>query len=186
MLSHVWLFVTLWSLPGSSVYGIFSRQEYWSGFSFPSPRHLPNQGTGSNQHFRHWQVILYCWAAREAQVTHRLLLKKTHSIVSGIFSSKWTEALVCSNILLVELGFRLDAKTFVPLYVKLTQYLFQKFYWNKKATSAKKKLWFLMCILVKLVRNFDMNFLLVIQFSNTVIIQNFGIRAEQSLQKSIW
>ena len=43
-----------------------------------------------------------------------------------------------------------------------------------------------MCILVKLVRNFDMNFLLVIQFSNTVIIQNFWVRAEQSLQKSIW
>ena len=31
------------SLPGSSVHG-FSRQEYWSGFPFPSPRKLPNPG----------------------------------------------------------------------------------------------------------------------------------------------
>ena len=31
------------SLPGSSVQG-FSRQEYWSGLPFPSPRDLPNPG----------------------------------------------------------------------------------------------------------------------------------------------
>ena len=32
------------SLPGSSIYGIFSRQEYWSGLLFPSPGDLPNPG----------------------------------------------------------------------------------------------------------------------------------------------
>ena len=39
---------TLWdpidcSLPDSSVHGI-SRQTYWSGLSFPSPRNLPDPG----------------------------------------------------------------------------------------------------------------------------------------------
>ena len=32
------------SLPGSSVHGILSRQEYWSGLPFPSPEDLPNPG----------------------------------------------------------------------------------------------------------------------------------------------
>ena len=32
-----------WSPPGSFVHG-FSRQEYWSGFPFPSPGRLPNLG----------------------------------------------------------------------------------------------------------------------------------------------
>ena len=31
-------------LPGSSVYGRFSRQEYWSGLPFPSPGDLPSPG----------------------------------------------------------------------------------------------------------------------------------------------
>ena len=31
-----------YSPPGSSVYGIFSRQEYWSGSPFPLPGDLPN------------------------------------------------------------------------------------------------------------------------------------------------
>ena len=30
------------SLPGFSFHGIFSRQEYWSGLPFPSPRELPD------------------------------------------------------------------------------------------------------------------------------------------------
>ena len=43
--SHVWLFCNPMdcSSPGSSVHGI-SRQEYWSGLSFPSPRALPDPG----------------------------------------------------------------------------------------------------------------------------------------------
>ena len=32
------------SPPGSSFMG-FSRQEYWSGYPFPSPRDLPDPGT---------------------------------------------------------------------------------------------------------------------------------------------
>ena len=36
---------------------VFSRQEYWSGLPFPTPGHLPTQG--SNPHFLyllHWQA----------------------------------------------------------------------------------------------------------------------------------
>ena len=33
-----------YSPPGSSVHGIFSRQEYWSGLPFLPPGDLPNPG----------------------------------------------------------------------------------------------------------------------------------------------
>ena len=42
-LSRVRLFVTPWTAPASFIHG-FSRQEYWSGLPFPSPRNLPNPG----------------------------------------------------------------------------------------------------------------------------------------------
>ena len=32
------------SPPGSTVHGIFSRQEYWNGLPFPSPGDLPDPG----------------------------------------------------------------------------------------------------------------------------------------------
>ena len=35
----------------------FSRQEYWSGLLFPSPRHLPHEG--SNPSLLHCRQILY-------------------------------------------------------------------------------------------------------------------------------
>ena len=45
MLSHVQLFVTLWTLalqaPPSTE---FSKEEYWDGFPFPSPEDLPYPG----------------------------------------------------------------------------------------------------------------------------------------------
>ena len=39
-LSHVWLFVTLWTIQSME----FSRPEYWSRYPFPSPGSLPNPG----------------------------------------------------------------------------------------------------------------------------------------------
>ena len=39
-LSHVWLFVTPWTIESMQ----FSRPEYWSEKPFPSPRVLPNPG----------------------------------------------------------------------------------------------------------------------------------------------
>ena len=45
-LSGIRLFVTPWTviLPASLSMGI-SRQEYWSGLTFPSPQNLPDPGT---------------------------------------------------------------------------------------------------------------------------------------------
>ena len=39
-LSHVWLFVTPWTIQSME----FSRPEYWSGYPSPSPGDLPNPG----------------------------------------------------------------------------------------------------------------------------------------------
>ena len=42
--SHVWLFVTKWTVVHKApLFRKFSRQEYWSGLPFPSPG-LPNPG----------------------------------------------------------------------------------------------------------------------------------------------
>ena len=44
-LSHVWLFVTQWTVAYQAPLSIeFSRQEYWSELPFPSPGDLPNPG----------------------------------------------------------------------------------------------------------------------------------------------
>ena len=45
-LSHVWLFFeSPWTVAHQApLFMGFSRQEYWSGVPFPSPRHLPDPG----------------------------------------------------------------------------------------------------------------------------------------------
>ena len=44
-LSHVWLFVTPWTVAYQALPSMgFSRQEYWSGLPFPSPGDLPDLG----------------------------------------------------------------------------------------------------------------------------------------------
>ena len=43
VLSHVWLFVTPWSSPVSSVHGI-CQIRYWSGLPFPPPGDLSDPG----------------------------------------------------------------------------------------------------------------------------------------------
>ena len=46
--SHVQLFATLWTLACQAPLSMgFSRQEYWSGWPFPSPGILPNPGIES-------------------------------------------------------------------------------------------------------------------------------------------
>ena len=45
LLSYVRLFATPWTMAHQALLSIgFSRQEYWSGLSFPSPGHLPDPG----------------------------------------------------------------------------------------------------------------------------------------------
>ena len=44
-LSHVWLFVTPWTIARQAPLSMgFSKQEYWSGLPFPPPEELPNPG----------------------------------------------------------------------------------------------------------------------------------------------
>ena len=48
LLSHVLLFVTLWTIAYQASLSMgFSRQEYWSGLPFPSPGDLSNPGIKS-------------------------------------------------------------------------------------------------------------------------------------------
>ena len=48
LLSCVQLSITLWSVALQASLSIgFSRQEYWSGLSFPSPGYLPGPGIES-------------------------------------------------------------------------------------------------------------------------------------------
>ena len=45
------------SPPGSSLHGVLSRQEYWSGLPFPPPEDLLDQGLNPGlQCLLHWQV----------------------------------------------------------------------------------------------------------------------------------
>ena len=45
VLSHVWLFSTLWTVVHQIPLSMgFFRQEFWSGLLFPSPRGLPDPG----------------------------------------------------------------------------------------------------------------------------------------------
>ena len=81
MLSHVWLFSTLWtcrnhdnlmdsswSLPGSSVHGIFhARILEW--VALPSFLQGISLTQGSNPYLLHYRRILYCWATGEAHVS---------------------------------------------------------------------------------------------------------------------
>jgi len=46
VLSHVLLFVTPWTVDRQAPLSMgFSRQEYWSGLPFPTPRDLLDSGT---------------------------------------------------------------------------------------------------------------------------------------------
>ena len=46
LLSHVWLFGTPWTVTHQAALSLeFSRQEYWSGLSWPPPGDPPNPGT---------------------------------------------------------------------------------------------------------------------------------------------
>jgi len=65
LLSRVRLFVTPWTVARQApLFMRFSRQEYWSGLPFPSPRYLPN--TGIEPRSPALQADFTVWATREA------------------------------------------------------------------------------------------------------------------------
>ena len=66
-LSHVWLFVTLWTIACQVPLSMgFSRQEYWSGLPCPPPGDLPHPGIEPASLHLHGRRVLYRWATREA------------------------------------------------------------------------------------------------------------------------
>ena len=54
------LFATPWTIARQAPLSMgFSRQEYWSGLSCPSPGHLPDPGIAPTPlRFQHWQASL--------------------------------------------------------------------------------------------------------------------------------
>ena len=65
-LNPVWLFATPWTVACHIPLSVgFSRQEYWSGLPFPSPRDLPNPGIEPRSPSTPGRLFTV-WATREA------------------------------------------------------------------------------------------------------------------------
>ena len=65
-LSHVWLFVTPWTVANQAPLSMgFSRQEYWSGLPFLSPGDLPDPGLEPRSPALAGRIFTD-WATREA------------------------------------------------------------------------------------------------------------------------
>ena len=68
-LSRVQLFETPWTLARQAPLSMrFSRQEYWSGLPFPTPRDLPTQGL--NPGLLHCRETLYCLSHQGSPCFH--------------------------------------------------------------------------------------------------------------------
>ena len=87
LLSHVWLFETLWTVAYQAPPSMrFSKQEYWSGLPFPSPGELPNPGIEPGS------AALQADSSQSAPpgkpvATPLLLLLFSHSVVSDSLQS---------------------------------------------------------------------------------------------------
>ena len=61
-LSHVWLFVTPWTVAGQDPLSMgFSRQEYWSGLPCPPPGDLSDSGMEPAGSWILSQFMIYLW-----------------------------------------------------------------------------------------------------------------------------
>ena len=70
---HVWLFITPWIVVHQAPMSMgFSRQGYWSGLLFPSPRDLPNPSQGSNLGLLQCRWILCHLSHQGSQDIYRL------------------------------------------------------------------------------------------------------------------
>ena len=72
VLSHVWLFVTPWTIVHQAPLSVgFHRQENWSGLPFPIPEIFPTQGSNSCLFpLLHWQ-----WAVPNTIMSNKSNLK---------------------------------------------------------------------------------------------------------------
>ena len=90
LFSRVWLFVTPWTVALQALLSMeFSRQEYWSGLTFPSQQDLPNPGIKFRSpdlqtDLSHWLLI---WATGKPTTVQSF--PKTETIKSnGIHISR--------------------------------------------------------------------------------------------------
>ena len=85
VLSRVWCFATLWTIACQAPLSMgFPRQEYWSGFPFPSPGDIPDPGTEPASPVSCiGRQILYHWAPGKPFNRMLLLLLLSH------FSHVW-------------------------------------------------------------------------------------------------
>ena len=69
VLSYVQLFVTSWTVAHQAPLSMeFSRQDYWNGLPFPSPRDLPDPGIFLTQG---WHLCLLHWQADSLPLSHQ-------------------------------------------------------------------------------------------------------------------
>ena len=91
LLSCVQLFVILWTIQSME----FSRQEYWSGYPFPSPGDLPNPGIESRDGTQVSRIaggFFISWATREASLSmllSKLFINTEASLSVYPFSENW-------------------------------------------------------------------------------------------------
>ena len=80
-LRHVWDFVTPWTVAHRAPLSVgFSRQEYWSGLPFPSPRDLPDPGIEPG--CPALRQFLY-WLSYQGRDTHCCRLNLTPQTIPG-------------------------------------------------------------------------------------------------------
>ena len=81
-------FETPWTIAHQAPFSMgFPRQEYWSGFPFPSPGDLPNPGIKLTSPAFDKQ-ILYHWATREAPWELNLLVLPKRQCIFVLFKYK--------------------------------------------------------------------------------------------------
>jgi len=90
-LSRVWLFATPWTVAYQAPLSMgFSRQEYWSGLPFPSPRDIPNPGIEPRDCLLHCRQTLYRLSHQGSTlVTHKCLILQPHGLKPTRFLFPW-------------------------------------------------------------------------------------------------
>ena len=88
LLSRVQFFTTPWTVAYQAPLSMgFSRQEYWSGLPFPSPRDLPNLGIEPGSLALQ---TLYCLSHQKSPTS---LIQTLNELVSVTRNNKWN--IVC-------------------------------------------------------------------------------------------
>ena len=85
-LSHVRLFVTPWTAAHQTPPSMgFSRQEYWSGLPFPSPRNLPNPGIETSSPTKQAEALTSEPPGKPLVTEHERNYHISHSVLIDLF-----------------------------------------------------------------------------------------------------